>query len=355
VRGHIRRTLTRFSSEWVCNIRVDIPAGFALFCAATGNKNMKILAEYLQNERQARGKSLEQISNDTRISMNMLRAIEEGNVERLPAPVLVKGFLRAYAKEIGLDPEAVIARYQDLVEEEDARQEALERFHLRMRPEHSRRRGIVLLSSLVLLTTLVFLVLWFKRSPNQPLSPVPSKQTSGSEAVQTTAQQASESDLPQEPSATVIQQSVEPLQTEASTEPDTPALEAQLSQPNTSSAEGSPTLEQRASSLLPTAGLVVDVSSAAAPYVLRAEILETTWLHMIIDDGQELEYLLHPAEEITWRAVSGFRLLVGNAAGLRLYLNDQPLKPLGESGEVVRLQLPDSSLIVISDSETPNQ
>ena len=54
---------------------------------------MRSLGEYLQKEREAQGLSLEQISSDTRVSMDMLRAIEEGNVERLPAPVLVKGFL----------------------------------------------------------------------------------------------------------------------------------------------------------------------------------------------------------------------------------------------------------------------
>ncbi|MCK5656887.1 MAG: DUF4115 domain-containing protein, partial [Deltaproteobacteria bacterium] len=96
---------------------------------------------------------------------------------------------------------------------------------------------------------------------------------------------------------------------------------------------------------------VVGLSSTASPYFLRAETLETTWLQVVIDERQELEYLLHPNENHTWKAMSGFRLHIGNAAGLRLYLNDQPLKPLGESGEVVHLQLPDPSLIVTSKSE----
>jgi hypothetical protein len=76
-----------------------------------------------------------------------------------------------------------------------------------------------------------------------------------------------------------------------------------------------------------------------------------TWLRVVIDERQELEYLLHPNEKHTWRARSGFRLHIGNAAGLQLYLNDQLLKPLGKSGEVVHLQLPDPSLIVTSSSE----
>jgi hypothetical protein len=86
-------------------------------------------------------------------------------------------------------------------------------------------------------------------------------------------------------------------------------------------------------------------------YVLRAETLARTWLRLIIDDSQELEYLLDSNEQHTWRARTGFRLRVGNAAGLKLYLNDKPLKALGERGEVVLLQLPDPSLMETSTSE----
>ncbi|MGD9207933.1 MAG: DUF4115 domain-containing protein, partial [Syntrophobacterales bacterium] len=88
-----------------------------------------------------------------------------------------------------------------------------------------------------------------------------------------------------------------------------------------------------------------------SPYFLQAETREATWLQVVIDEGQEFEYLLQPNENHTWRAVSGFKLHIGNAAGLQLYLNDQPLKPLGQSGEVVHLHLPDPSLIATSTSQ----
>ena len=62
--------------------------------------NMKSLGEYLRSERLNRGITLEEISRETRISTRMLQAIEDGNTESLPAGVLVKGFLRAYAQKI---------------------------------------------------------------------------------------------------------------------------------------------------------------------------------------------------------------------------------------------------------------
>ena len=86
------------------------------------------------------------------------------------------------------------------------------------------------------------------------------------------------------------------------------------------------------------------VNSSRTPFVLRVDAVEKTWLRIIIDGSREREYLLQPGEQLTWMATSDMQVLVGNAGGIRLYLNDNPLKPLGQSGEVVRLQLPDPSL-----------
>ncbi len=85
--------------------------------------------------------------------------------------------------------------------------------------------------------------------------------------------------------------------------------------------------------------------------MLRAEAVETTWLRIIIDENREEEYLLQPGEQLTWLATSGYKLHIGNAAGIQLYLNEAALKPLGESGRVVYLELPDPSLLFTSDAE----
>jgi hypothetical protein len=79
--------------------------------------------------------------------------------------------------------------------------------------------------------------------------------------------------------------------------------------------------------------------------VLRGEAVEATWLRISIDRGQQVEYLLQPGEQMKWQAKSGFSLLVGNAAGVRLFLNDKPIKTLGQKGQVVSLSLPNDSLL----------
>jgi vacuolar-type H+-ATPase subunit I/STV1 len=67
--------------------------------------------------------------------------------------------------------------------------------HLRLRPELSRKNGMVLLSFLALLTVLIFSGWWFNRSPKQPLSSVAERQPSGSEAVQAPSQALLDSEL----------------------------------------------------------------------------------------------------------------------------------------------------------------
>lgn len=86
-------------------------------------------------------------------------------------------------------------------------------------------------------------------------------------------------------------------------------------------------------------------SSSPSEYVLRGEALETTWLKISIDQGRQVEYLLKPGEQVKWQAKSRFSLLVGNATGVRLFLNDKPLKALGQKGQVVSITLPNDSLL----------
>lgn len=58
----------------------------------------------LRRERVLRGISLEEISASTKISMRLLSALEQSDFAKLPAPVFVRGFIRAYCLHIGLDP-----------------------------------------------------------------------------------------------------------------------------------------------------------------------------------------------------------------------------------------------------------
>jgi cytoskeletal protein RodZ len=68
-------------------------------------------AAQLSRARQRLGYSLDDISHRTKIKVERLRAIEEMDEAQLPSLVYLQGFLRAYAREVQLDPDDVARRY----------------------------------------------------------------------------------------------------------------------------------------------------------------------------------------------------------------------------------------------------
>lgn len=67
------------------------------------------LGDVFRNERSRRGISLNDAERTTRINRVYLEAIEDGRLETLPAPVYTRGFVRLYARFLGLDPDAAVA------------------------------------------------------------------------------------------------------------------------------------------------------------------------------------------------------------------------------------------------------
>lgn len=64
---------------------------------------MQKFGEFLREAREAQGLSIEDVSRITRINPPMLRALEDSQLEKLPAQVIVRGFIRSYCKVVGID------------------------------------------------------------------------------------------------------------------------------------------------------------------------------------------------------------------------------------------------------------
>ena len=71
----------------------------------------------LRRLRMHRGIELDEIAEITKVSSRYLRCIEEEAFDGLPAPVYVRGFVTAYARTIGLNPQRVVASYMLRLEE----------------------------------------------------------------------------------------------------------------------------------------------------------------------------------------------------------------------------------------------
>ena len=66
---------------------------------------------WLRRQREVREIDLREIADASKVSMSYLRALEEDRFDVLPAPVFAKGFLRQYARYVGLDPEETVNFY----------------------------------------------------------------------------------------------------------------------------------------------------------------------------------------------------------------------------------------------------
>jgi len=81
---------------------------------------MSSFGETLRRERELRQISLREISEATKINLRYLDALERDDFRHLPGGVFNKGFVRAYAQFIGIDPETMVMAYL----EEEGRQQA---------------------------------------------------------------------------------------------------------------------------------------------------------------------------------------------------------------------------------------
>lgn len=114
----------------------------------------------LRAEREALGVTVREVSETLNLSISVIEAIEADDYPRLPGPVFARGYVRAYARLLELDPEPLVAQYPrppDPVPLSRTRPEAPVWEWIRRRPE------LVLggaAAALVLLLVLLALWLW---------------------------------------------------------------------------------------------------------------------------------------------------------------------------------------------------
>ncbi len=73
---------------------------------------MDNLGSFLKSQREERGIALEEIASITKIHIKSLQMMEQGNWKALPAEPFIRGFLIAYSRYVGLEPNAVIEHYR---------------------------------------------------------------------------------------------------------------------------------------------------------------------------------------------------------------------------------------------------
>ena len=77
----------------------------------SSHSELALFGEDLRREREIRSISLKEIADATKISKRFLEAIERNDHKTLPAPVFTRGFVREYARYLGLNSEEMVNRY----------------------------------------------------------------------------------------------------------------------------------------------------------------------------------------------------------------------------------------------------
>lgn len=287
---------------------------------------MESIGEFFRQVRETKGLTLDDVALKTRIHPDFLIALEEGNFTKLPDQVFAKGFVRSYARSLGLDEEDAMRRFEGSAGAFYEKQTERETLRLKQAEDDRRKkanRKVVLAAIAVALLGLILLmsrehatVAPARPSPEEP--PINKTSRSPTSAAPEKTEKMMEPEK-ERPAANARSESVVPSSLSSSTAPASPAIR----EDNVVAAS------VRSDSTL--GGPANDGS-----LVLVIEALELTWVVVQIDNGSPEEALMRPGERVQWKSSDRFTVTLGNAGGVRVELNGKEQGPFGPSGKVAR-------------------
>ena len=268
------------------------------------------LGQYLREAREEKGWTLEQAAFKTRILYQYLKAVEDDNYEQLPAEVFAKGFVRSYARLLGLDELQILPRFDESGGQFYAKRDEREQLTQRVREEARRKKTNKLIVAGMVSVALVVLLLVTGHDRNRARPRMDPPRETSTPANTTKMIPPGESETPTrlEPAA---------RSESAAREAEPPA---------------SIEVERNFSPVLPLEGILPDGSKL----VLEVEALERAWILVQADKDPAQEVMLSPGERVRWSADETVRLTLGNAGGVRVSLNGKLQGPYGASGKVVK-------------------
>jgi cytoskeleton protein RodZ len=294
------------------------------------------LGATLRAEREKRGLSVDQVASVTKLRRQMIDALENEAWGELPHPVFVRGFIRTYAQVLGADEKNLVGLYERLM---PARTEPIVPL---AGPRRSRKGWYLAAILAVVLLGIVFLLWQEHASPPRQTALLQTEAAPESTAKKGGIAKEAQPEKAEIPKKAEIREGTTSTQGNAPPAALLPSVDQNKGE--VSRTEAGPKNEQEKSK----AG-ASEVQNIAVPapeqgedaYVLKAVVVERTWIRISIDDGEPKEYLFDPGFRMQWKAQKGFALLVGNAGGIELELNGQKLGKLGNLGQVIRLKLPE--------------
>lgn len=302
---------------------------------------MESVGEFFRQVRETKGLTVDEVASKTRIRTDFVKALEDGNFAKLPDQVFARGFVRSYARSLGLDEEDAVHRFIQSAGSFYEKQDERERLKVRQVEEEQKRRSNRKAVAIAIGIAIVTLTMLLSREQSTVFrrgnadqnttkrAAHPAKEVSDSGKKQE-SEPVAETSRTSDPPGAVTSSSGEAHRSEPGAEP-VAALKSESDPPTTISAV-SPGADG------PLAGIGLDRATSVqdGQLVLDLEATELSWVVIQIDNGSPQETLLRAGEKGHWKGQDQFILTLGNAGGVKAELNGKPQKPFGPSGKVAR-------------------
>ncbi len=283
-------------------------------------KSLEGLGQLLKTKREINGLTRKDVVVKIKIPLDQLESIEDGRLSSLP-PVFAKGFLRAYANELGLDAEAILEDYRQMTggfKNEPASRGPLAQRYVetsvksgRLRP---RSRGLIVVG--VLLVAALALTLWLWPGLRHSLGsalPILGNIPGFSVA----DEEISPGNPPADGPGTSGTSSIADSGQNFVEDPIDPSLE--------------PVNTVRGSISLPPPSGGPAASAARGGTLTLASSEDKVWVQVTVDDNPTEYLLMRPGQRVTWEAKRSVTVVTGRASALNATWDGQNLGALGTS------------------------
>ncbi len=278
----------------------------------------------LREARERAGITLRHIAANTKISVLTLEALERNDLSRLPGGLFTRAFVRAYAREVGLDPEETLThflrRFPEVAGDAELKETVSDAL-VEREPRTGAGRALRVVAWLLPIAAGIAYFAFVR---------------SGLEVASVTAPRAAVSRPPvPAPPATV------PPEVPAAN----PAGTASAEQPGVEPAAVPAVAEPAADEGAPAPG-EAPPAAAAPGSTLPADRMRVTlaatgacWISLVAADGQSIfSGLMQQGERREFEVRGEVSLKAGDAGALALAVNGEAARALGEAGRVVTVR-----------------
>ncbi|MEJ2109101.1 MAG: DUF4115 domain-containing protein [Acidobacteriota bacterium] len=284
---------------------------------------METRALDLKSEREKRKISLEKIAAETRISLRYLRCIEENRFVDLPGGVYNRAFIKAYCESINLDPQEVLQHYDTLVASAPPEKNSTTIIPIPSQRSRSIPVPVIVWSIMLLVSALC--IYWSRGWIAEIFSPYFTEESVDDRD----RNDALDVSVGPEPESITR---LEDTENEPVYRLESGTMAPVSAQPDTRNTDVTPETVVSGEQIVPA-------ESLPAKLILEINARERCWISIEMDESSTVRKLMEAGDTDVFKADKRLKVLIGNAGGVHVKINDKTTKSLGNTGEVIRMDI----------------